>query len=275
MVKNTIIRTASAAVGLVVFFIAVSMKSTVFEAIVAAVSVFMACEVICAIKMGAPGVAAGAVLASALNIGLYFKSYDLICALVLICVVVFAAMAVIFNERYSFMHCGAASFAVIYIVFSMHYISCIRDMDKGVHLMFIAFICAWISDTGAYFCGMLFGKHKLIEKISPKKTVEGAWGGILFSGLGGAVFGIIEKALFANEANILMLFLVCAIGSVMGQLGDLVESMMKRYFKVKDFGNIMPGHGGLTDRFDSVMLTAPYAYAAILFCIHADLPLLS
>ena len=265
MVKNTIIRTASAAVGLVVFFIAVSMKSAVFEAIVAAVSVFMACEVILA----------GAVLASALNIGLYFKSYDLICALVLICVVVFAAMAVFFNERYSFMHCGAASFAVIYIVFSMHYISFIRDMDKGVHLMFIAFICAWISDTGAYFCGMLFGKHKLIEKISPKKTVEGALGGILFSGIGGAVFGIIEKALFANEANILMLFLVCAIGSVMGQLGDLVESMMKRYFKVKDFGNIMPGHGGLTDRFDSVMLTAPYAYAAILFCMYIGLPLLS
>lgn len=275
MIKNTIIRTASAAVGLVIFFIAVSLKAAVFEAIVAAVGIFMVCEVVCALKGGLCGVLLGILTGAVINTGLYFENHDIMLASVLFCVVAFAVMAVVCNEKYSFLNCASMSFVVIYIVIAMSFVAKLREMELGLHFMFIAFISAWISDTGAYFCGLLFGKHKLIERISPKKTIEGAVGGILFSGIGGAVFAIVEKMCFGHDANILLLFIVCAIGSVFGQMGDLIESMIKRYFKIKDFGNIMPGHGGLTDRFDSVMLTAPYAYYAVIICSYLGFPLLS
>ena len=140
--------------------------------------------------------------------------------------------------------------------------------------MFIAFISAWVSDTGAYFCGNFFGKHKLIEDISPKKTVEGAIGGILCCAVGGIVFGMVEQFAFGHGANYVMLAIVCAVGSVFGQIGDLTASMMKRRFEIKDFSNIMPGHGGITDRFDSVMMTAPYTFYAILLMNFVNLPLL-
>lgn len=266
MLKNTIIRTISAAVGLVIFFIAVSLDVAIFEAIVAAVGMFMVCEVFYAIGGKAGDVLLGICAGAVLNIGIYFNNSDLIIASILFCVIMFAVTAVVCNEKYSFLKCASMSFIAIYIVLSMSFIARLRSMNLGIHLMFIAFICAWISDTGAYFCGLLFGKHKLIEKISPKKTVEGAVGGVVFSGIGGIVFGIIEKLCFSNSANLAALFVICAIGSVFGQFGDLIESMIKRYFKIKDFGNIMPGHGGLTDRFDSVMLTAPYTYYAIMIC---------
>lgn len=107
-----------------------------------------------------------------------------------------------------------------------------------------------ITDTFAYFTGYFIGKNKLCPKISPKKTWEGFFGGLLFGTLAGVV---IYNVLFDANTNILILILITMILSVIGQIGDLVFSSIKRYYDIKDFGNIMPGHGGVLDRIDSLL----------------------
>jgi len=126
------------------------------------------------------------------------------------------------------------------------------------------FICAWGADTGAYFSGMLFGKHKLAPKISPKKTIEGAIGGVLFAGMLSVASLWVWCSFHPVSGgdpifvNYLLFGIMAGIGSLVGMLGDLTMSYLKRNHGVKDFGNIMPGHGGVLDRFDSILLVAPF-----------------
>jgi phosphatidate cytidylyltransferase len=124
------------------------------------------------------------------------------------------------------------------------------------HLLFSFFIISWVNDTFAYLTGMLIGKHKLFEKISPKKTWEGSIGGIIFSFIAAYVL-----SLFFQDLNTWQWLGGAAIIAVSGTFGDLSESLLKRYFNVKDSGNIFPGHGGMLDRFDSILFSAP-----ALFC---------
>ena len=275
MLKNTLIRTASAVVGIAALFIVIGLDAKVFAAVVAFLTLFMVGEVMHAFGGGIWGIVCGVIASELILLGIFSKNFEALMGFVFLCPVIFSAFTVIRHKKFDFLNMAAMSFATLYITFSMSYVTQIRSIDGvGVHLLFVAFISAWVSDTGAYFCGCLLGKHKLIPQISPKKTVEGAIGGILASALAGIIFGLIEKYAFGNEPNYLWLFIVCGIGSVAGQLGDLVASLMKRKFNIKDFSNIMPGHGGLTDRFDSVMLTAPYTYYMIMLVASVSAPLL-
>lgn len=275
MLKNTLIRTASALVGIIILFAVLNVDTQVFGVIVTLITLFMVGEVMHAFKGGIWGILCGVLASELICIGIVSKNFELLMGCVFVCPVIFAVLSVIRHKKFDFMHMAAMTFATVYITFSMSYVSAIRGIDGiGVHLLFVAFISAWVSDTGAYFCGCLLGKHKLIPDISPKKTVEGAVGGILCSALGGVIFGLIEQFVFGNSANYIGLAIVCGIGSIAGQIGDLVASMMKRKFDIKDFSNIMPGHGGITDRFDSVMLTAPYAYYMIMLAAALGAPLL-
>ena len=144
----------------------------------------------------------------------------------------------------------------VYITVSFTALSLIRylDRDCGVFSVVLVFIVAWICDVFAYAVGMLFGKHKLIPEISPKKTVEGSIGGIVFSALACVLYGLILEV-FVDGINVsyISLGLIGAILSVVSQLGDLIASLIKREYGVKDYGNIFPGHGGVMDRFDSVL----------------------
>jgi phosphatidate cytidylyltransferase len=117
------------------------------------------------------------------------------------------------------------------------------------------FAVIWCTDSFAYFTGIFLGRHRLAPHISPKKTVEGAVGG-LFGGIGGAVL-IGEIFLDFSLSDLVILGLLL---SAIGQLGDLIESLLKRNYGVKDSGNFLPGHGGLLDRFDSVLLSGPFLY---------------
>lgn len=275
MIKNTLIRTASALVGLLVLFAVLSADVKIFGVIVALITLFMVGEVMHAFGGGVWGILCGIIAGELIQLGILSKNYHLLLLAVFSCLVIFSVLSVLGHKKFDFLHMSAMSFATIYIVFSMSYIQAIREIDGlGLHLLFISFICAWISDTGAYFCGCLLGKHKLIPDISPKKTVEGAIGGVLCSALGGIVFALIEQFVFKNTPNYVLLAIVCGFGAVAGQLGDLVASLMKRKFNIKDFSNIMPGHGGITDRFDSVMLTAPYTYYMIMLAAALGAPLL-
>lgn len=121
------------------------------------------------------------------------------------------------------------------------------------------FVTIWASDTGAYLTGMCFGKHKMFERVSPKKTWEGLFGGFVFALISGYVFSLVTAETVARPLWCWIFFAVVVFAA--GTLGDLIESLFKRTLNVKDSGNIMPGHGGVLDRFDSALLAAPLATA--------------
>lgn len=121
----------------------------------------------------------------------------------------------------------------------------------------LPFVAAFLSDACAYFTGMAIGKHKLAPSLSPKKTVEGAIGGLVGATLGTMLYGLVWQRLFGGSMNYPLLALYGALGSVASQIGDLSFSCIKREYGIKDFGNLLPGHGGILDRFDSVILCAP------------------
>lgn len=134
----------------------------------------------------------------------------------------------------------------------------ILGMEHGKLFILIPFIAAWMTDTGAYFTGIFLGKHKLAPKVSPKKTVEGAIGGIVICVLSFLLYGVlIRMSASIDTVAFLMLALCGTVLSVIAQLGDLSMSLIKREYRIKDYGVAFPGHGGILDRFDSVLFTAP------------------
>ena len=142
----------------------------------------------------------------------------------------------------------------IYIIAAMNSVVYIRDFgDSGKYGYLLIFIGAWITDIFAYFTGRFLGKHKLIEDVSPKKTVEGSIGGIFFCALSFAVYGILVNRLAGHSTNILLLVACGIVISIVSQIGDLIMSVIKRHYGIKDYGKLFPGHGGVLDRFDSVL----------------------
>lgn len=152
-------------------------------------------------------------------------------------------------------------FSFIYAPIMLSFIYLTRQLQDGIYLVWLIFISSWISDTAAYLVGVLFGKHKLAPVLSPKKSIEGSIGGIAGSALVGAIFGyILMKNLHYDNAFIAVIAVISGIGSVISQVGDLAASAIKRNHEIKDYGNLIPGHGGIMDRFDSVIFTAPMIY---------------
>lgn len=133
----------------------------------------------------------------------------------------------------------------------------LRDIEgAGQYLDLLVFLAAWITDSFAYFTGRLFGKHKLIPQVSPKKTVEGAVGGVVFCVIACLGFGLFTAVVWEAEPNYLFLGISGVILSVCAQIGDLIASLIKREHGIKDYGRLFPGHGGVMDRFDSVAAVA-------------------
>ncbi len=132
----------------------------------------------------------------------------------------------------------------------------------GLYYILITFSGSWLADAGAYFVGRAFGKHKLAPNISPKKTVEGAVGGIVFNVVCCVLVSLIYAAIHSGEQVVVYwgVILVAVMGAVLAIVGDLVFSLIKRQYSVKDFGTVLPGHGGILDRFDSVVFVAPFIY---------------
>lgn len=150
---------------------------------------------------------------------------------------------------------------VTYVTLAYTAISAIRRLDNGLLCLMTIFVSSWISDSFAFIVGKLIGKHKLIPEISPKKTVEGCIGGIVFATIAMLVFGLVIDVFFNPiVVNYTVLGLMGLVLSIISQVGDLVASIIKREEGVKDYGNILPGHGGITDRFDSVYTVAMLAF---------------
>lgn len=163
-------------------------------------------------------------------------------------------------------------FAFFYISFTFSLISIMRGRDYQNIYIWIIFILAFISDTGAYFTGKLIGKKKLASKLSPNKTIEGSIGGVVCTIVAMIFYAYILKYtgkinIELTLKNLLVISFLALIGAVLSQLGDLSSSAIKREFKVKDYGNLLPGHGGVLDRFDSVLFTTMYTYILIVIFI--------
>ena len=164
------------------------------------------------------------------------------------------ATAVFQNEKMPVTEAGLLASATVYIIAAFTCLVYVRDfVYPGQFVFLLCIFAAFATDIFAYFTGYLFGKHKLIPAVSPKKTVEGAIGGVVFCMLFFMLFGfIIEKSVGAS-ANYLVLALGGVLISVVSQIGDLVMSLIKRKYGIKDYGKIFPGHGGVLDRCDSVL----------------------
>ena len=160
-------------------------------------------------------------------------------------------------------------FGFFYVSIMLSFIYKIRMVDEyGQYLVWLVFVCSWVCDTSAYCVGMLLGKHKLAPKLSPKKSVEGSIGGIAGSAIVGAVYGYALRNNMQTAVSPVVLFaLIGAVGAVISQIGDLAASAIKRNYDIKDYGTLIPGHGGILDRFDSVIFTAPVIY--FLFVVFA------
>ena len=148
----------------------------------------------------------------------------------------------------------AAFFGVVYVAVMLSFIYLTRSLPDGKFLVWLIFLCSWGCDTCAYCMGMLIGKHKMAPVLSPKKSIEGAVGGVA----GAALLGVIYAA--ATQGKMAEYALICAVGALISMVGDLAASAIKRNQNIKDYGKLIPGRGGILDRFDSVIITAPVIY---------------
>ena len=163
--------------------------------------------------------------------------------------------------KYRAEHVMLAFFGLFYVAFMLSYVYQIRMLPLGQWTVWLVFICSWGSDTCAYCVGMLFGKHKMAPKLSPKKSIEGAVGGVVGAALLGAVYAvIINQVIVGSYVSVWQYALIGAVGALISMVGDLAASAIKGSHDIKDYGYLIPGHGGILDRFDSVIFTAPIIY---------------
>ena len=178
-------------------------------------------------------------------------------AISLAVVLYFFAVLTFSHGKYKPSDVALAFMTAFYILAGFNAIMVLRDYELGGKYVYLTvFIGAWVTDTFAYFCGMLFGrggKHKLIPDVSPKKTVEGSIGGIVFCILAMVIYGLIINNVTDFHANYPILIVGGLLASVVSQIGDLCMSVIKRAYGIKDYGKLFPGHGGVLDRFDSVL----------------------
>jgi len=211
-----------------------------------------------------------------------FIEYDLLSKLnlpfssvIIIFIILMLIMMLAQYDTTRFEHVAVAFFASLAVPFSLSTLILLRDVyieypgrfekTHGLYLVILVLLCSWLTDTFAYFTGVKFGKHKLCPKISPKKTIEGAVGGIILTALFNFIILIAFNKL-AFKTVLLPLWAIIPISillSIISMFGDLSASTIKRNYGIKDFGKFFPGHGGVMDRFDSVLFVAPTIYAAV------------
>ena len=152
-------------------------------------------------------------------------------------------------------------FNFLYAPVMLSFIYLTREQEVGKYIVWLILISSWGCDTCAYVVGMLIGKKKIFPVLSPKKSLEGCIGGVVGAGLIAALYAVFAvENVFPDKRDTIVITVICMVGAVMSQVGDLAASAIKRNHEIKDYGKLIPGHGGIMDRFDSVIVTAPMIY---------------
>ena len=252
-------RILTAAAGLAVFLPILYFSGTyVFDVAVAVVSFIAVYELLNCVGLKKELFVCIPAYIYALALPLYTGvSYKYIFNLSILLVMIMMFIAVMARGKYSIEKLSALSAFMIYAVSSFTSLILLRRMERGEYIIWLVFMGAWVTDTAAYFVGKFLGKHKLIPDVSPKKTVEGAIGGTVFCIVAFVVYGILVNKFAGIEVNLVFLAVAGLVASIVSQLGDLSMSKLKRTYGIKDFGNLLPGHGGVLDRFDSILAVSP------------------
>lgn len=176
------------------------------------------------------------------------------------------AVLVASYPKYSIVDIAITIFPIIYVSLLFSYIILLRNVEDGSFWVWLIAISAWGSDTFAYFTGKSIGKHKLAPRLSPKKTIEGSIGGILGAGVLGYIYTLAYNyySPLIIRQQVIWVIIAVMLGALISQFGDLAASAIKRYFNQKDYGHILPGHGGILDRCDSFLFVAPIIYTTVI-----------
>ena len=199
----------------------------------------------------------GYLAAIAFYLNLYFGFFTDPMILPMLFLILLLAVYVFSYPKYKADQIMACFFALFYVAMMLSFIYQTRMLDGGEYLVWLIFLCSWGSDTCAYCVGMLIGKHKMSPVLSPKKSVEGAVGGVVGAALLGAIYAAVVGSHLEAENPVITYAIICAVGALISMVGDLAASAIKRNHNIKDYGTLIPGHGGIMDRFDSVIFTAP------------------
>ena len=175
-------------------------------------------------------------------------------AAVLASLILLMSVYVFTYPRYHANQVMAAFFWIVYVAVMLSCVYLTRSLPGGIYHVWLIFLCSWGCDTCAYCVGVLIGKHKMAPVLSPKKSVEGAIGGVV----GAVLLGVAYAA--ATGGELAAYGIICGVGALISMVGDLAASAIKRNQEIKDYGKLIPGHGGILDRFDSVIFTAPIIY---------------
>lgn len=202
---------------------------------------------------------------------LYFRENSELQLFSLIATIVITMGIYVF--RFPKLHADTIAYSIfgfVYVGVMISFIYRVRNLEYGIYTVWLIIIVSWLCDTCAYFTGMTIGKHKLAPILSPKKSIEGSIGGIV----GSAVFGFLY-ARFVLDAMlpgcVIPIVIICVVCSAISQIGDLAASAIKRNHNIKDYGTLIPGHGGILDRFDSVIFTAPMIFFLLSFMVHGQI----
>ena len=261
-------RTITAVVALLVFIGVIAAGNPVFSIAMAAIILFMVYEASGAIAKSNAVKISGFITCFLMLAGIYFNAVDIALVASIVIAMIFV---IVLHGKTQYTEMFSMQLMTLYVTVFMSYIP--RMFNKmGLAVMALVFIVAWGSDTAAYFCGTFFGKHKLIPKVSPKKTVEGSVGAVICTALLCVLYlFILDKCSVAftevTAGNYIGIAVVGFVASILSQLGDLAASAIKRDAGIKDYGKIFPGHGGFMDRFDSVVFIAPVVYYLCVYLI--------
>ena len=214
-------------------------------------------------KKDAMGLAMTGYLATLVYYGMLLLNLESYSTILLIFILVAFLFVYVFTfPKYHSEQVMGAFLGVVYVSVMLSYIYQTRRLSDGAYLVWLIFLCSWGCDTCAYCVGVLIGKHKMAPVLSPKKSIEGAVGGVLGAALLGAIYAAATGAYNPNPAHTPLIYaIICAVGALVSMVGDLAASAIKRQENIKDYGTLIPGHGGILDRFDSVIFTAPVIYA--------------
>ena len=193
--------------------------------------------------------------------GMFFSQGILLFPLAMALLVAVMAVYVFTYPKYQAGQVMTTFFGFFYVAVMLSCVYLTRMLPNGIYYIWLIFLCSWGCDTCAYCVGMLIGRHKLAPVLSPKKSIEGAVGGVVGAALLTLIYGFALKgAMGIPAAQVYVMAGISAAGALVSMVGDLAASAIKRNYEIKDYGKLIPGHGGILDRFDSVIFTAPIIF---------------